>query len=292
MPTQKTLILRSNVDEYFFPLLKGKYNIYPVYQVKRPYKFFFEKIASKYSLLRLPFLGEWKLLIKNYSHIVIFDTGYSREVTQFIKKNNKTCVINLFFFNKIETQYQRNMLHDKNVDYFWSFDHGDVKKYSLHYNSTFFIEGLFETTNKCNYDITFLARAKNRKEEIMKVEQECNRLGLKTNFHVISNEKDYINYFDYCKMVSCSRAILDITKKGQEGLSLRFMEALFGNKKIITNNSNITHYDFYKSQNVFVLGVDNIEDMPEFIKSPVLIVSDKIKFCYKFDNWLKRFYEV
>ena len=44
---------------------------------------------------------------------------------------------------------------------------------------------------------------------------------------------DYVGYYDYLKMVGTSRAILDIAQQKQDGYSMRVMEAIFFNKKLV-----------------------------------------------------------
>ena len=78
----------------------------------------------------------------------------------------------------------------------------------------------------------------------------------------------------------------------QDGITLRPLEAFFLKKKLITNMKNIVKYDFYNSNNIFILGVDDFNKISEFINSPF---DDKDynriveKYCFR--GWLKRFYD-
>ena len=67
------------------------------------------------------------------------------------------------------------------------------------------------------------------------------------------------------------------------------MEALFLEKKLITNNKDIKNYDFYNPSNIFILGENNIEDIKEFINKPYEKVEQKIIDYYDFEQWLSRF---
>ena len=86
-----------------------------------------------------------------------------------------------------------------------------------------------------------------------------------------------------------SRAILDILSNPLDGLSLRALESLFHERKLITNSQTIIDYDFYDTQNVFILGKDNLSDLPSFIKSPYKKIDQVIVDSYDFKNWIKRF---
>ena len=98
-----------------------------------------------------------------------------------------------------------------------------------------------------------------------------------------------MSYDKYLELLSESNCILDYNEKGQSGLTLRPMEALFLEKKLITNNKDIKNYDFYNPSNIFILGENNIEDIKEFINKPYEKVEQKIIDYYDFEQWLSRF---
>ena len=90
-------------------------------------------------------------------------------------------------------------------------------------------------------------------------------------------------------MIAESKCILDYNQEGQVGLSLRPMEALFLERKLITNNTDIKNYDFYNHDNIFILGEDNINEIKEFINKPYKKIDQDIIDYYDFDQWLNRF---
>ena len=67
------------------------------------------------------------------------------------------------------------------------------------------------------------------------------------------------------------------------------MEALFYEKKLITNNKNIINYDFYCKENIFILEKDDIEELPQFLKTPYKKIDNEIVNKYEFENWLEGF---
>ena len=134
-----------------------------------------------------------------------------------------------------------------------------------------------------------MGRPKTRKKDIVDLEKKLKEEGIQTNFKIIENEKDYVSYDEYLKMIAESKCILDYNQEGQVGLSLRPMEALFLERKLITNNTDIKNYDFYNHDNVFILGEDNINEIKEFINKPYRKVNQDIINYYDFEQWLKRF---
>ena len=78
-------------------------------------------------------------------------------------------------------------------------------------------------------------------------------------------------------------------KNGQEGLTLRVLEALFYSKKLITNNKNIKKYDFYNPNNIFIWGVDDEKNLLNFINSDYITIEENILNRYSYDSWINRF---
>ena len=97
----------------------------------------------------------------------------------------------------------------------------------------------------------------------------------------------YISYEEYLEYISNSMTILEIIEAGQSGCTLRFMESLFLKKKLITNNKDIVNDLYYNNQNVFILGVDSLDNLVNFINSPY---ADELSIQdLDFQNWISNF---
>lgn len=285
-----TLILRNSVDDYFFPLVKKEINVYSTYFNKMDYYWY--KILNSFHFDFPMMLMGWKHEVNKYERIIIFDYGWKPEITEYIKHYNKHCKIHLFFFNVISNEQHKQMLMDRNIDKYWSFDSDDIMKYGLNYNSPMYTNKILEVflnTKQPTSDVVFVGKAKNREKIINEIQEICRKYKMKIDFHVIKSEKDYINYMDYMKLVMNAKCILDITNENQKGLTLRFMEAIFMSKKIITNNKEIRKYSFYNSDNIFVLGIDNIADLNKFILKPYRDIEKKELEYYDINAWIDRF---
>ena len=93
---------------------------------------------------------------------------------------------------------------------------------------------------------------------------------------------------DVKEKLSRSKAILEINKDNQVGLTLRALESLFFNTKLITNNESITNFDIYSKNNVLILRMDDIEDLSTFINSDYF-VDEEVKQKYELDKWVSNF---
>lgn len=90
-----------------------------------------------------------------------------------------------------------------------------------------------------------------------------------------------------------SKAIIDIHHPNQNGLTMRTFEALASGKKLITTNKNITEYNFYHKNNIYILERNNIElkNLDEFINSEFNEQCNANIKSQRIDNWLSRILE-
>lgn len=104
------------------------------------------------------------------------------------------------------------------------------------------------------------------------------------NLHIIFSIKK-ISHKKLPKYYKNSRALLDLTRENQYGLSFRVFEAMALEKKIITDNESIKNYDFYNPQNILVLNetCSNLEK--SFFETPYVKVPEEIYYRYTLEHW-------
>ncbi len=277
------IILKNKKDIYFFNKISKKYNIEELYFLNTDKPLF--KLLKK---VKISILGKWKNEINKYDKFIIFESLYNEKVAKKIKRTKKENKVIVYFWNYIDDN-NKYILNDKNIDEFWTFDKNDAKKYNMKYNPQFYTKNVKIQDEQNKYDVLFLGRPKTRKKDIVDLEKKLKEEGIQTNFKIIENEKDYVSYDEYLKRIAESKCILDYNQEGQVGLSLRPMEALFLERKLITNNTDIKNYDFYNHDNIFILGEDNINEIKEFINKPYKKIDQDIIDYYDFDQWLNRF---
>lgn len=277
------IILKNKKDIYFFNKISKKYNIEELYFLNTDRPLF--KLLKK---VKISILGKWKNEINKYDKFIIFESLYNEKVAKKIKRTKKENKVIVYFWNYIDDN-NKYILNDKNIDEFWTFDKNDAKKYNMKYNPQFYTKNVKIQDEQNKYDVLFLGRPKTRKKDIVDLEKKLKEEGIQTNFKIIENEKDYVSYDEYLKRIAESKCILDYNQEGQVGLSLRPMEALFLERKLITNNTDIKNYDFYNHDNIFILGEDNINEIKEFINKPYKKIDQDIIDYYDFDQWLNRF---
>jgi hypothetical protein len=166
-----------------------------------------------------------------------------------------------------------------------TFDRFDSEKYNLQlFNQIYRYPDKTGETLDFEYDFYFLGKSKGRKEKIIDVQNILLKYSFSVNFSVIEQVSQLISYEENISNILKSRCIVDIVQKNQEGLTFRPLEALFFKRKLITDYLDIVKYDFYNPQNIFIIGVDDWDDINLFLSSPFLPISKDIVDAYNINK--------
>jgi len=195
-----------------------------------------------------------------------------------------------------------------------SFDRNDCLK-----NNKFAFRPLFyaDEFNKSivmhkeySYDVSFCGTIhSDRYGIIKKIIKQCNNFGFSFyNFCFLQSKFIYYFYklinpdfwnstledFSFDKKTQkeiseisdSSRIILDIQHPNQTGLTMRTIEMIGLKKKIITTNTDIVNYDFYRSENICVIDRKNPVIDTNFLNTEYLELPKEIYEKYSLDNWI------
>ena len=83
-----------------------------------------------------------------------------------------------------------------------------------------------------------------------------------------------------------SAAVLDIEHPKQRGLTMRTIETLISEKKLITTNKNIINSSLYDSSRVDIINRGDPQLRNDFFDSPFLPIPDFLKYYYSCDGWI------
>lgn len=186
----------------------------------------------------------------------------------------------------------RRLFFNSLWDKVYTFDPIDAKQYGFIYKGFCFysMNKDIESSNNPTIDVYFTGGTKGGRSEL--INRAYNYLvssGCKCAFDVRLKYKDeirckginyikkWIDYKEVLIKVANSRCILEILQNNQSGSSLRYCEAVFYNKKLLTNNPNIINYPYYNPKWMKVF------DNPEKIDVEWLMSSDKVDYQYKGD---------
>jgi hypothetical protein len=85
-----------------------------------------------------------------------------------------------------------------------------------------------------------------------------------------------------------SKVTLDIAHPFQSGLTMRTIELIGAERKLVTTNQDILNYDFYNPNNILIINRNNPVLEKSFFESDYKPIPTEIRSSYAIDNWLYR----
>lgn len=263
------------------------------------------KIANLSSIYKL-FAREWIDVVQASSRCIIFDQAFSSALAKAVHNMNPTMKIYVYCWNPISKNpsiLKKVKSVSNIITAMYSFDKDDCQKYDLRFAPmvyNFDAEPMLQKDIK--YDVCFVGYLKSRGQQISELYTFLIQHNYSTFFYVLDSKgvegelpfplhKRYLSYQEYMDVMAESKAVLDITQQGQRGLTIRTLETLCYQKKLITNNADIMTYDFYNPANIFIIGRDNMDNFRLFIDSPFVPVNKSVLKKYNFVDWVNNFNE-
>lgn len=261
---------------------------------------YYREIAEKTSKRQYDFF----LLIKGES--VPFDF-----LENFKKKHPETEMI--FYSYDSVAEYPRFLDLFPFFDRKITFEPSDAEKYGCEFRPLFFLPEYAKSNKSPDlyYDLTFIGSAHTDRFLVgEKVRAEADKLNRKSFFYYYSPGKfafrmkrlfdKNFKKFDIRKLgfqsmthaeirdiYVHSKAILDINKPFQYGLSMRTFESLASGTKLITTNADIVKYPFYDSQNILVINRAQPLLHDEFFDRGFVPFSEENVGKMSMDSWLE-----
>lgn len=171
-----------------------------------------------------------------------------------------------------------------------TFDPSDAKRFNMLLFSQFFNMKRVDINQPIVYDFYFIGYEKGRSKQLEELKEMLKYYNV--FFKVVRSTKECIPYEENISNVVKSRCLVDIVQDGQDGMTLRPLEALAFRKKLITNNKNLKDADFYHPQNIFILGLDSIENIDYFIYSDWNAIDEHIIQKYDVNSWVNHFRQI
>lgn len=173
----------------------------------------------------------------------------------------------------------------------WSGDVNDSHIYNLNLcpDAGFYVRSWRVCKMEPEFDIFFVGCDKGNKRlvELINWENRFNALGLRSYLHLVPehryglyNNKRYkrsLPYSEVLKFLGKTKAILYLGYGSQECVTIRVQESLVHEIKLITDCAWLKNYDFYHPDNIFILGEDEIESLPDFLNKPYIKVESSIE---------------
>ena len=208
------------------------------------------------------------------------DCGYLKELSG---RENLFLVLVM-----VNTMARRGSLITKRAGYFdqvYSFDKRDCAQYGFIYHPTNYSKADLAPESAVTADAFFVGFSKGRAAAIHGVFKRITQGGAKANFYIAGMERkeprcagvhynDWLSYKQVLEHIRESSCIVEVMDGSQEGVTLRTMEAICYNKRLLTNNRSIKQTGFYRS------GFIQVFDDPDQID--VDFVKDRSKVDYHY----------
>ena len=101
-----------------------------------------------------------------------------------------------------------------------------------------------------------------------------------------------LSHDEIAALMKSSKAVLDINHPKQTGLTIRTLETLGANRKLITTNKEIVKYDLYDPVNILVIDRVNPFIDADFLKREMNQVPDAVLYKYSLEGWIKEIFEI
>lgn len=287
-------------------------DVFDLYGVKTVFGKLFLRLTSYiYPKLYNKFLSRKANKIKGYDTVIYINSSAIPNVlVDKIKKNNPNARLILFILNKVTSIESYNYMFDMGWE-IWSFDENDSKTLGLKYNAQFYPSIKLEKNIKPLNDLFFIGYDKGRLNNLVKINDVAHDKNLTSKIIVrkwskfspilFINKKlengivltyKEVSYKRILKYITQSKCIIELVMNGQVGFTMRVMESLFFERKLITNNSAVKNQEFYNKNNIFILDEDmNLDGIEEFLNSPyVPIPKEKIE-KYAIQSWYQNFFK-
>ena len=244
--------------------------------------------------LLLPFkeiwLYKWQNVINQYETIILADAGNTYNVAKYIHTRWPDKRIIIWYRNSVKAAQIKPEKINRDICELWSFDKTDCKKYNMSYNPQFYMRNRKYQEKEKDFDAFFVGQDKGRMEILNEMKRALDNEGLKNQFCIVGVNSKRLSYNEVLDYISRSKVIIDCKCDWQEGITLRPLEAMFYQKKLITNCLDIASAPYYRNTNIFLRGKDDIRKLPEFIKTDYEKIPAEVINEYDITGWIRRFY--
>ena len=260
---------------------------------------------------------------KSYQYIfVVKGEAVSEAVIETLRRAYPAARFILYLWDSVDyiPDCRRHM---RGYDRVLTFDQEDARTYGLVFRPLFYCHEFTkreaaerEGTDVFDFDFAFIGTAHSDRPRIAdQLQRQCCQWGGKCYlnlylphilvfyYHKLLNptyrnvRKEEINFTPMSSaeinaVYERSRCILDIEHNKQYGLTIRTIEMIGLQKKLITTNAAIKQYDFYRPANICVIDRKNPVLDVEFLKVPYEPLPDEIYEKYSIGEWVKDVFEM
>lgn len=255
--------------------------------------------------------------IKKHDVAVLFSIANTKDL-RLIKKYLPHCKIYLFLWNPV-IEYNGNKAKAiqrlnaiKSIsDHVMTFDAQDARNYEFSLIPQPFrhVAPQDNTSGTIDYDFFFIGTDKGRLPFLARFKSLAEQMGFRCLFRIVPDKgviyssqeqallcNEFLSYTDNLKYVARSRCLLEIVQHNQFGSTMRSVEALFFNKKIITTNPSAREEPGFDERRVLVIDKEvhaastpDMQAIFAFMQKPLGPPSQEAIQAHEINQWLNHF---
>ncbi|MGC3985667.1 MAG: hypothetical protein QM777_13635 [Pseudorhodoferax sp.] len=204
---------------------------------------------------------------------------------------------------KRDLDHSRRQLHKLKqiVDAIHTFDQEDAAAYGLHFTPQPYRHVAAPVDPDIRQAFYFSGVDKGRLGLLLELKAAIGQLGMTAHFHVVPDKgKDYApalqahlqaRWIPYARNLLESQhadCLVEIVQEHQSGATLRSMEALFLQKKIITNRASAREDAFFDPDRVLVVERVDAAEIGAFMRRPFRPVDPALLAPHEIHAWVRR----
>jgi hypothetical protein len=195
-----------------------------------------------------------------------------------------------------------------------SFDKNDCAKHSMAFLPLFYLQDYRKLSGSklpSEYDFFFVGTIHSDRYKLLaQIRRLANAKNLKTYFYMYLTS--YVAFYKLkyvdgnlpgakrsefnfgplpksltLEVVAKSRIAVDAEHPAQTGLTMRTLEMLGAKKKLITTNTDVVTYDFYRPNNILVVDRNDPKIPDSFLRQDYVEIEEETYEKYSVANWVK-----
>ena len=223
-------------------------NIYPLSHIKFDSKESYTIIFTDVSLC-------------NYNYVYL---------SEIKKKHNLRFVLMIVnSMNRMEHAITKELMV---MDDIYTFDKNEAKRYHFKYYPAIYSKQEVSTTNLESEKAFFVGVSKGRLKKLVEIYDKLTDLGIECEFYISGVKKEekivrknivynqWIQYNQVLKKIAQSKYLIEVMDQNNSGITLRTLEAVSYNKKLLTNNKKVSDFEFYNPKYIQIFSdIDKID---------------------------------
>ena len=264
------IIICNNKDKYLSNSIdKPNIKLFSLYKQGNNEISFFKRLFRKFIYftgleLNGVFYSHWYKYLKeeNIQFIIFDDIKPFFRIKKIFKKAKKSVIF--YLWNPIQLEFTSKKINKLKKFYnVFTYSKFDSQKFHLKYNCQFLSNVYhisFNNIGEEKYDCIFCGLDKQRTKRIEQIYLCCKH----PYFYLLKDERysvhsaiityknSWLSYRDYILKLNQSQCVLDVCPCENSGMTLRVLEAVYYNKKLITDNKDVKNEPFYNEEKVLI----------------------------------------